>query len=129
MSNVSVSGSNNALSHPSFQHPTYLISKQLLKLIGGAFHIYDPNNQVVFYSTMKAFSLKDDIKVFTGEDMNTTLLAIKSRNIMDFAATFDVFDVVSNEKVGAIKKKGLKSLLRDEWSLLDAADQEYGSLK
>src|SRR5437868_2295918 len=107
MSNVSVVHANL---HPSFQHSTFLIRKQALKLLGGAFHVYDPNNQVVFYSTMKAFKLRDDITVFTGEDMQTALLTIKSRNIVDFAATFEVVDAVQNEKVGTIKKAGLKSL-------------------
>src|SRR5437868_4520787 len=128
MSNASFAVTGQGL-NPSFQHSTYLIRKQVFKLFGGAFHIYDQNNQVVFYSSMKAFKLKDDITVFTGEDMQSPLLTIRSRNILDFSAAYDIVDATNNEKVGVIKKKGLKSILRDEWTIMNAADQEIGLIK
>jgi len=115
--------------NPAFQHSTYIIRKKLLKLLGGAFHIYDANEQIVMYSEMKAFKLKDDITVYTGEDMQTPLLTIKSRNILDFAATFDIVDATTNEKVGAVKKNALKSVLRDEWTIFNAAEQEVGFIR
>src|SRR5216117_1823603 len=128
MSHVSLAVAGNGL-HSSFQHSTYLIRKQVFKLLGNAFHIYDQNNQVVFYCNMKAFKLKDDITVFTGEDMQFPVLSIKSRNILDFSAAYDIVDTTNNEKIGVIKKKGLKSILRDEWIIMNSAEQEIGSIK
>jgi len=111
-----------------FGHQTYLVRRKILKLLGGAFHIYDPTGTVVFYSQLKAFKLKEDIRLYTGEDMQTEVLLIQARQILDIAATYDVIDPASNEKVGALRRKGLKSILRDEWIFLDSSDREIGLL-
>ena len=67
-----------------FQHKTYLIRQKVLKLFGAAFHIYDAEGNVAFYSKQKAMKLKEDIRVYTGEDMQTELLTIKAKGILDF---------------------------------------------
>lgn len=111
-----------------FQLPSYLIRRKVLKIFGGAFHIYAPDGQVVFYSNMKAFKLKEDIRIYTGEDMTQEVLTIKARNIIDFSATYDVVDAETGERVGALRRRGLKSILQDEWAILDLNDQEVGTI-
>ncbi|MBI5094495.1 MAG: hypothetical protein HZB26_18930 [Candidatus Hydrogenedentes bacterium] len=108
---------------------TYMIRKKVFKLFGEAFHIYDAAGNVVFYSKLKAFKLKEDIRLYTGEDMRTEVLTIKARNIIDFSAAYDVVDALTGEKAGALKRKGLKSLLQDEWIILDPDDREIGSIR
>jgi uncharacterized protein YxjI len=111
-----------------FAHQQYVIRKKFFKVLGAAFHIYDLAGNVVMYSRQKAFKLKEDIRLYTGEDMQTELLRIQSRQIIDFGAAYDVVDVQANQKVGAFKRKGWKSLLRDEWIVMDAYDREIGTL-
>jgi hypothetical protein len=77
---------------------------------------------------MKAFKLKEDIRLYTGEDKQTEILTIKARNILDISATYDVYDPGTQQKVGALRRKGLKSVLRDEWLFLDNNDQEIGKI-
>ena len=112
-----------------FAHDNYLVRRKVFKLFGAAFHIYDSKGSVVFYSNMKAFKLKEDIRLYTGEDMHTELLRIQARQIIDFSAAYDVIDSVTNEKVGVLKRKGMKSILKDEWIIMDADDVEIGSIK
>jgi uncharacterized protein YxjI len=112
-----------------FEHTTYLIRRKILKLFGAAFHIYDPQGNVVFYSKLKAFKLKEDIRIYTGEDMKEEVLVIKARKILDFSSAYDVVDPTTNEKVGVLKRKGLKSILKDEWIMMDANDQDMGRIK
>jgi hypothetical protein len=109
-----------------FQHTNYLVRRKVFKLFGAAFHIYDPGGNVAFYSNQKAFKLKEDIRVYTGEDMKTEVLTILARQVLDFSATYDVFDPRNNLKVGALKRKGMKSILKDEWIIMDAQDREIG---
>lgn len=111
---------------PVFQHKTYLIRRKVLKLFGGAFHVYDAAGSVIGYSKMKAFKLKEDIRVFTGEDTAAELLIIQARSVIDFGASYDVYDPAQQVKVGAVRRKGLKSMLRDEWLVLDPWDREIG---
>ena len=112
-----------------FYHQSYLVRRKIFKLFGAAFHIFDPNGQLAFYSSQKAFKLKEDIRLYTGEDMQTEVLVIKARQIIDFSAAYDVIDPVAKMKVGALKRKGLKSILKDEWIFLDQNDNEIGLIK
>jgi uncharacterized protein YxjI len=120
--------SSSELAQGRFGQSRYMIRRKFLKLFGGAFHIFDEAGNVVFYSKMKAFKLKEDLRVFTGEDMAEEVLIIKARSMLDISATYDVTDAKTGQKVGALRRKGLKSLLRDEWLILDENDQEMGTI-
>lgn len=110
-----------------FGHSQYQVRKKIITLLGATFHVFDPAGQLLFYSKLKAFKLKEDIRIYTGEDMQTEVLTIKARNILDFSAVYDVVDAsAGGQKVGALKRKGMKSIFKDEWLLLDTQDQEIG---
>ena len=124
------SPSPSSQSDGRFHHPTYLFRRKIFQFLGAAFHIYDPAGNIAFYSKMKAFKLKEDIRVYTGEDMKTEVLVITARKILDFSSAYDVVDpTANNTKVGALKRKGLKSIIKDEWVFMDANDQEIGLIK
>jgi len=112
-----------------FSHTTYLIRKRILSVMGGKFEIFDPAGNVVLFSRMKAFKLKEDIRLYTGEDMTTELLTIQARRVLDFSAAYDVVDSTTGQKVGALRRKGLKSMFRDEWIILDAYENEVGMIQ
>ena len=107
-------------------HDQYVIRRKFLKLFGNEFRVFDPAGQQILFSRQKAFKLREDIRVWSGDDMQTELLRIAARQIVDFSAAFDVIDSTTQTKVGAVKRKGLKSIVRDEWILMDANDQEIG---
>ncbi|MEE8199791.1 MAG: hypothetical protein V3R29_01365 [Candidatus Acidoferrales bacterium] len=107
----------------------YVARRKLLALFAPKFHIYDPMGNLVAYVEQKAFKLKEDITVFADEQKQQPLLTIKARKILDFSAAYDVTDARSSQKAGALRRKGLKSILRDEWLILDAADQEIGKIQ
>ena len=113
-----------------FQHPSYLVRRKVFKLLGGAFHVFDPAGNVVLYSKQKAFKLKEDIRIYTGEDMGTEVLTIRTDQVIDLGATYHVHDSQQGGvRVGSLKRKGLKSMLRDEWVILDSSGQEVGSIQ
>jgi hypothetical protein len=107
-------------------HDTYVIRRKFLKLFGNEFRVFDPTEKEILFSRQKAFKLREDIRVWTGEDMQTEVLWIQARQIVDFSAAYDVIDSTTGMKVGAFKRKGLKSVVRDEWILMDANDREVG---
>ena len=112
-----------------FQHNQYLVRRKVFTIAGAKFHVFDPVGNLVFFSRMKAFKLREDIRLYHDESMNRELLLIKARQIIDFSAAYDVFDAATREKVGVFKRKGLKSLLRDEWFIMDADDREIGVIR
>ncbi len=112
-----------------FKLDTYTIRRKVLKVLGASFHVYDPNNEVVAFSSQKAFKLKEDIRVFTDETKTTELIAIKARQVIDFSAAYDIVDSAENRKIGAARRKGFSSVVRDSWELLDADDQPIATIK
>lgn len=112
-----------------FQQDEYLIRRKVFKFLGGAFHIYDAAGRVVGYSKQKAFKLREDIRVYTDESASTELLTILARAVIDFSASYDVVDPLKGEPVGTLRRRGFKSMFRDEWLLLDTSGQEIGTIR
>jgi uncharacterized protein YxjI len=113
--------------NPIFQFPTYLLRRQAIALTG-KFRFYDPAGRMVMFSEQKMFRLREDIRVYDGEDKAREVLSVKARQIMDFSAAYDVVDTELNQKVGVLRRKGLRSILRDEWEVLDPNDRVIGQL-
>jgi uncharacterized protein YxjI len=114
------------MSGERFRLSTYMIRRKVFKIFGGAFHIYGPDGSLVFYSKKAAFKLKEDIRLYTGEDMQHEVLTIKARNIIDFSAIYDVVDAETGQPVGALQRRGMQSLVQDEWAIMDASGQQIG---
>ena len=113
--------------NPIFQFPHYLLKRQAIALTG-KFRVYDPMGNLVLFSEQKMFRLREDIRVYSDENKSQEVLSIKARQILDFSAAYDVVDTALNQKVGVLRRKGLRSLLRDEWEVLDANDNRIGNL-
>ncbi|RME07904.1 MAG: hypothetical protein D6803_02670 [Anaerolineae bacterium] len=112
----------------AFLYNRYLLKRQTLALTG-KFRIYAPDGRLVLYSQQKMFRLREDIRVFADESMTRELLHIQARQIIDFAAAYDVFDTQTGQKVGTLRRKGFRSLVRDAWEILDAQDQPLGVIR
>src|SRR5688572_2348870 len=113
--------------NPVFQHNQYLLKRQVFALTG-KFRFYDQSGQLVMFSEQKMFRWKEDIRVYADEAKTQEVLMVKARQIIDFSAAFDVVDTATGQKVGALRRKGLASLFRDEWEILDVGDNIIGKL-
>jgi len=114
---------------PRFQYSTYLLRRKFFQLFGASFNIYGPDGELAFYSKQKAFKLKEDIRLYGDESAAEEVLTIKARSWLDFAAAYDVVDTQLGEKVGGLKRRGFKSLIRDEWTFMDADDNDIGLIQ
>ena len=112
-----------------FSNNNFLFRRKIFSLFGSKFYVLGPDGTTVMFFKKKKFRLKEDIRLFTGEDMREELLMIRARSIIDFGATFDVVDTSTGERVGALRRKGFKSMLKDEWIVLDSHDREIGVIK
>ena len=115
--------------HQRFASPRYLLRKGFLSLIGAKFHGYDHEGGLSFFTKMKGFRLREDLRLYADESMSEELLTISTRQVIDFSAGYDVHDAVSGEKVGSLKRKGFKSMIRDEWTITDAHEREIGVIR
>jgi len=114
--------------HPAFRHKHYLFRRKVFKLFGGAFQVYDENANLLFYSKQKAFKLKEDFRIYSADGEMEELLTINTSQILDIGATYNVQDPTTGEPIGAIRRRGLRSLVRDEWIFLSKEGREIGKL-
>ncbi|MFO3795894.1 MAG: hypothetical protein ACK8QZ_01235, partial [Anaerolineales bacterium] len=102
--------------HPAFQYNHYLLKRQVLAL-SGKFRLYNPQGELVLFCEQKMFRLREDFRLYADENKSQEVLTIKARQILDFAAAYDVIDSLSGEKVGVLRRRGFRSLLRDHWEI------------
>jgi len=113
---------------PAFRHNHYLFRRKVFKLFGGAFHVYDENGNLLMHSKQKAFRLREDFRVYAAGGGMEELLTIKTSQILDIGATYSVQDGTTGETIGSIRRKGLSSIVRDEWIFLSSDGREVGRL-
>ncbi len=115
--------------HSAFQSNRYLLKRQIFA-ITGTFRVFDKqNDRQVLFSRQKMFKLKEEILVFSDETRGQEILRIQARNIIDFSAAYDVYDSLDQTLVGTLRRKGLRSILRDEWEALNPAGENIGILQ
>lgn len=112
-----------------FLHDRYTIRRKVFTILGAKFHVFDEAGSVVFFTKQKAFKLREDIRLFSDETMSEEILTMKARQIIDFGVTFDIVDTRENEVVGSLRRKGMKSIIRDEWLVFDASGVEVGAIR
>ena len=107
---------------------SYRLRRKVLKLFGASFHVYD-GDTIVAVCKQKAFKLREDIRLYRDEEQTQELMLIRARQIVDFSACYDIVDSETQQKVGALRRRGLKSILRDSWEMLDARDTPIGKVE
>ena len=80
--------------------------------------VTDASGNVVLYTKQKAFKLKEAVTVFADVEQTRPLYSINADRVLDFNAKYNIADAAGNP-VGAIARKGRKSLWRAEYEVSD----------
>lgn len=107
----------------------YTAKKAMFSFLGSTFRLYGDDGSLQFFVKQKAFKLKEELVVFKDEAQSIKRLTINANKRSDFGATYAVTDVASGEAVGALRREGLKSIFRDEWTVLDTAGNPVGKVQ
>lgn len=107
----------------------FVAKKALFNFLGASFRIFGTDGQLQYFIKQKAFKLKEELNVYADEGQTQKRLTIKARQIFDTSATYDVTDVTTGEVVGACRRQGLKSILRDSWQVVDGGGNLLGTCK
>jgi hypothetical protein len=73
--------------------------------------------------------LKHEFTIYADESESRPLITIKARKVIAINMAMDVYDPNTNEHLGIIKSRGLTSILRDVWDILDPAENAVGLLQ
>jgi uncharacterized protein YxjI len=80
--------------------------------------VSDAAGNVVLYTKQKAFKLKEAVTVFADVEQTRPLYTINADRVLDFNAKYNIADTSGN-RLGAVARKGRKSLWRAEYEVLD----------
>ncbi len=116
------------LAQQMMQGNNFVIKQKKLSL-GNKYFLENGSGQPIGFCHQKLLKLKEDIRIYTDKDMNTEMLKIKQEQIIDFSGSYQVMDSQSGELIGILKRKGLKSMFKDEWIILDRDRNEVGMIK
>ncbi len=114
------------LSADPFVHHRFTIKRPWLSFLGRKLYVHGPDDQVVMFVRHKLLTLRDEWNVFSDDTERVALLRVKARQALAMNVITDVFDASSGQAVGAVRNRGLKSLLRDTWELLGEGDRPVG---
>ena len=105
--------------------------RKFWKWFGAEINVTDPaTEQSVGYIKMKAWKLREDVRLFSDQTMQTEIIRINARQIIDFGATYDITDSATNLPLASLRRKGWKSaLVRDYWEILDTTGTVIGEVK
>jgi hypothetical protein len=112
------------------QHKTLEFRRKFWKLFGAEITVTDPSSEMlVGLIRMKAWKLREDIRMYPNPESSEELLRIHARQIIDFGATYDVFEGVAQTPSFSLRRKGLRSaFVRDRWLILDGSEQQIGEI-
>jgi uncharacterized protein YxjI len=115
--------------NPTIFQQDFFVARRKIFSFAPKLHIWDRDGATLAFVRQKVFAVRDDVRIFTDQTQSFELLRIKGRNIIDFGAAFDVIDSLNGQKAGMLKRRGWKSLMRAEWIIMDALDQEIGKIR
>ncbi len=108
---------------PGQPQPAYpgLIVRQKITLITNQYWIHplDESGNIgplIAFAEQKKMRLREEVQFFADTAARQLLFSFKSRQILDMAATSDVFDV-EGRPIGVFRKDAAKSLLNSTWEV------------
>jgi uncharacterized protein YxjI len=107
------------------QH-AYVVRERRLTF-GRQYRILDGHGALVAFCKQKMFRLKEDIRFYADEAQTQELFRMSARKVLDFRASVDIVDSATGQVLASVRRKGWKSLVKDEW-LLFQGDAQVGTM-
>ena len=129
MSITTVPSGTETPGNERFAHQKYTIKRPFLSFLGRKYYVYAPDGSLVLFLKHPIMKLKQEFTIFTDDKETTPLLVVRSRKMISLNMAHDVLDPVTGERTGSIRSRGMKSIIRDTWDILDANDEPIGLME
>jgi uncharacterized protein YxjI len=104
----------------------YIIRRKFWSVFERVFRVFTGDGQLIMYIQHPLLKLREEFMVYADEAKTRPLLRVKSQQIIAINFSFTVADAVTGELLGAVQKKGLRSLVRDRFIIMDPQGVEIG---
>jgi len=104
----------------------YVIRRKFWSVFERVFRVFTGDGQLIMYIQHPLLKLREEFMVYADEAKTRPLLKVKSRQIVAINFSYDVSDAETDQLLGSVQKKGLRSIIRDKFVILDPAGVEIG---
>ena len=113
----------------SFQELNFPISFEFkIGTLANDFIAKDSSGQTIAYVRQKMFKLKEAITVYSSQAKTNELYKINADRVIDFNANY-AFTNIDGETLGKVGRKGMKSLWKANYQILDNANTTLYEIK
>ena len=110
-----------------FSQPSYILVRPLFSW-RRLYRVYSPCGALFALVEQPWFRLRTELVMYADEEESEPILLIKNRRIAAVNMEHDIFDAQSGERLGVVRTRGLRSLFRDAWDILDAQERLCGEM-
>jgi hypothetical protein len=107
----------------------YLVKRPWLSFFNRTFRVLDASGNLVAFVRHPLMRMREQFQIFADEAMHQPIATIQARQFIALNLIYDVTDPQTNAWIGTLRSRGLKSMVRDTWELLDAQEQPEGLLE
>src|SRR5260370_11507725 len=109
----------------AFLHSSYTLVRPLFSW-RRIYRVFAPDGSLSAIVEQPWFRLRTELTVYADEEMSQPILIIKNRRFAAVNMEHDLFDAASRQRLGVVRTRGLRSLFRDTWDILDADERPAG---
>lgn len=113
---------------PRFRFGEYVIKRPFWSFFERTFRVFAPDGQLVLFVRHPVFKLRGEWHIFGDEARTERLVSVKARQVVALNYVYDLTDAVTGANIGAVRSKGLKSIVRDKIEIMNPAGQVIGHL-
>jgi hypothetical protein len=104
----------------------YTIKRKFWSIFERVFRVWTADGQLIMYIKHPLLRFREEFMVYEDEVQMRPLLRVKSKQIVAINFAYEITDARTGQVLGTVKKQGLRSIVRDRFILLDAAEREIG---
>jgi uncharacterized protein YxjI len=104
----------------------YVIRRKFWSVFERVFRVFTGDGQLIMYIQHPLLKLREEFMVYADEAKAQPLLKVKSQQVIAINFSYEVFDAQTGQLLGSVQKKGLRSIIRDKFIILDPLGTEIG---
>lgn len=104
----------------------FIIKRRFWSFFERVFRVVTADGQMIMYVEHPLLRLREEFVVYADESKQQPLLRVKSRQVIAINFAYEVADAQTGELLGAVQKRGLRSIVRDKFIIFGPDDQELG---
>lgn len=109
----------------AFSHASYTLVRPLFSW-RRIYRVFGPDGSLSGLVEQPWFRLRTELTLYSDEEQTEPILVIKNRRFAAVNMEHDFFDAQTGARLGVVRTRGLRSLFRDTWDILDADERPAG---